>query len=251
MSRSRAPRFDQHPPHVEAPTEDEQVTPEERPRRRRADIRTGNVFAASSAADYRARAKADRAMFQARPDEDVWTDAVAAVEQRTEGWQARWVLAEHDGDVVVRSLCLEPSGRSTPAGGVTSNLLRALSPAQAAAAATEVLAARSEARDLDGIRLRYAKLAAQDMGPKPPGTPRRGRPPLPASLLQEVAVAYLEELPRGRGVLRRLSERFERPETTMRDWVRAARDREYLTRATQPGRRGALPGPRLLEGGGG
>lgn len=71
-----------------------------------------------------------------------------------------------------------------------------------------------------------------------------GRPPLPDGLLAEVAHAYIEEAPRGRGLHRRLSTRFDRPESTVRDWISQARDRGFLTPAA-PGRRGAGAGPRL------
>jgi hypothetical protein len=71
---------------------------------------------------------------------------------------------------------------------------------------------------------------------------RRGRPPLAEDLLEQVARAYLEEAPAGIGLTRRLAERFDRPEPTVRDWVAAARERGYLSPA-HPGRRGAAPGP--------
>jgi transposase-like protein len=75
---------------------------------------------------------------------------------------------------------------------------------------------------------------------------RRGRPRLPDELLAQVAVAYLDEVTRGRGLMRRLAERFNRPEETLRDWVQTARRRGWLSEAT-PGRRGAMPGPRLQQ----
>lgn len=74
--------------------------------------------------------------------------------------------------------------------------------------------------------------------------PRRGRPPLDDDLLAEVAHAYLEEATSGRGLIRRLAHRFDRPEPTVRDWVAAARKRGFLSPAT-PGRRGGTPGERL------
>lgn len=73
---------------------------------------------------------------------------------------------------------------------------------------------------------------------------RTGRPPLPDALLAEVARAYLDQAPGGRGLRRRLARRFDRPEATIRDWINQARKRGFLTPA-QPGRRGAAPGPRL------
>ncbi|MGK2955390.1 MAG: hypothetical protein ACSLFI_06955 [Solirubrobacterales bacterium] len=74
--------------------------------------------------------------------------------------------------------------------------------------------------------------------------PKRGRPPLTDDLLQAVANAYLDEVPAGPGLHARLSERFDRPESTVRDWVLRARQAGYLS-AGRSGRRGATPGPRL------
>ncbi len=74
---------------------------------------------------------------------------------------------------------------------------------------------------------------------------RKGRPPLPEDLLEDVAWAYLEEAKRGRGLTRRLAVRFDRPEETIRDWIHACRIRGYLSPGVT-GRRGAQPGERLL-----
>jgi hypothetical protein len=74
---------------------------------------------------------------------------------------------------------------------------------------------------------------------------RRGRPPLADELLEDVALAYLEEAKRGRGLTRRLARRFDRPEETVRDWIHACRVRGYLSPGAT-GRRGAQPGDRLL-----
>jgi hypothetical protein len=41
-----------------------------------------------------------------------------------------------------------------------------------------------------------------------------------------------------------MSENFDRPEATIRDWIALARRRGYLA-PTKPGRRGAAPGPNL------
>jgi hypothetical protein len=76
------------------------------------------------------------------------------------------------------------------------------------------------------------------------GARRRGRPELSDELLIDVAEAYIGEAGRGRGALRRMSEIFDRPEATIRDWIALARRRGYLA-PTKPGRRGAAPGPNL------
>lgn len=73
---------------------------------------------------------------------------------------------------------------------------------------------------------------------------RRGRPELSDELLIDVAETYVWEAGRGRGALKRMSEVFDRPEATIRDWIALARRRGYLA-PTKPGRRGAAPGPNL------
>ncbi|WP_405204071.1 hypothetical protein OG795_00035 [[Kitasatospora] papulosa] len=73
---------------------------------------------------------------------------------------------------------------------------------------------------------------------------QRGRPPLDADLLHAVAHAYLREAINGPGLHRRLADLFNRPEPTIKDWIKAARDRGYLSPAV-PGRRAAGPGPLL------
>ncbi|MEU7506384.1 hypothetical protein [Streptomyces lavendulae] len=73
---------------------------------------------------------------------------------------------------------------------------------------------------------------------------KRGRPPLEGALLHELAHAYLREAGNGPGLHRRLADLFERPEPTIADWIKAARERGYLSPAV-PGRRAAGPGPLL------
>lgn len=78
-----------------------------------------------------------------------------------------------------------------------------------------------------------------------------GRTALTDDHLRQVALAYLAETGPGqpRGAARRLAQRYGRPETTIHRWVLLARQRGWLEQTWQ-GRRGAEPGPRLLEGGG-
>ncbi|GGT30221.1 hypothetical protein GCM10010286_64200 [Streptomyces toxytricini] len=59
------------------------------------------------------------------------------------------------------------------------------------------------------------------------------------ALLHKLAHAYLREAGNGPGLYRRLADLFERPEPTITDWIKAARERGYLSPAI-PGRR---PGP--------
>lgn len=100
--------------------------------------------------------------------------------------------------------------------------------------------------DRGSDQLTVAETTALESGVTAARQTRRGRPPLPDDLLEQVAHAYLQESAAGPGLLRRLSGRFERPEATIRDWIAAARTAGYLTPARH-GRRGAGPGPRLTE----
>lgn len=94
--------------------------------------------------------------------------------------------------------------------------------------------------------LTAAETSALESGVEAARQTRRGRPRLSADLLAQVAHAYLDETAAGAGLLRRMADRFGRPEATIRDWIGAAREAGYLTPA-RPGRRGAGPGPRLTE----
>lgn len=75
---------------------------------------------------------------------------------------------------------------------------------------------------------------------------RSGRAPLTQELLRDVAVAYIEENAPGRpaGAMRRIAERFGKPEETVRNWVTRARRDGWLGPSVK-GRAGAEPGPRL------
>src|SRR4029079_17499604 len=84
--------------------------------------------------------------------------------------------------------------------------------------------------------------------------PRRaGRKPLPDALIRHIALEYLALFERGvtRGILVRLAEqeserlgRYVAPET-VRDWVRRARELEFLSKGV-PGKAYAVAGPRLI-----
>lgn len=73
-----------------------------------------------------------------------------------------------------------------------------------------------------------------------------GCPPLTDDHMRNVASAYLEET-RGRapGAMKRMADRFERPEETIRTWVARARRDGWLGPSVR-GRAGAEPGPLLL-----
>jgi hypothetical protein len=242
VERSRRSRFASSTPEVDPPTTDEKVIPDERIRRQLAKIDAGGPFNAKST-DARRR----RETWEVRPDADVNTGAVVAVEQESDDdWRARWVLVEQGGSLVVRSLHLEPDGRATPPGGVTSNLLRELSPSAAITAGGARLAGEPDRTKFEDLRLIWAVDEAREHGPIQTAR-TSGRPRLSDEHVAAVALAYLDELRNGQGVLRRLGERFNREPETMRDQVRIARKRGFLTLALGAGRKGAAPGPRLIQ----
>jgi hypothetical protein len=185
------------------------------------------------------------------------TDSVASIEQKAGGWRVRWVLAKRDGAYVVRSVRVEPESPSTPAGGITTNLLRELSPASAVKLAQEGWEkARRPLEPFEevGFGVAFLEEFVRRMGPALDEKPTRGRPRTSDHRLAEVALAYLDELPRGTGLTQRIADRFTAQDghrvdpSTVRDWVRRARDEGFLTRADgQMGRRGATPGPRFAE----
>lgn len=80
------------------------------------------------------------------------------------------------------------------------------------------------------------------------GKRQTGRPPLPDDHYREVAERFLAEIRLGgnRGARGRLAEHYGRPPETVRDWIRGARARGYLSPAVQ-GRGGAIPGQRLID----
>jgi hypothetical protein len=239
VARSRRSRFANSGPEVEPPTSDERVTPDERLNRGLADIEIRREVG------RRELDLADK-IGGVRPDAEVATGAVAAVEQESDDWRARWVLVDQDGQLVVRSIHLEPDGQTTPVGGVTTNLLRELSPSAAIAAAAARLAGHLDRTSWEDLRLIWAVQDGRERAPLQTGR-MSGRPRLSDEHLAAVALAYLDEQQHGRGMLKRLGEHFNREPETMRDQVRIARKRGFLTPALGPGRKGAAPGPRLIE----
>lgn len=172
-------------------------------------------------------------------DEQDRNDALRVAIQADRDWVARWVLAEQDGVMVCRSLLLEPRSAQTPAGGITTNLLRELSPLSVAtnsAPSTGAAASVIESWDADRRRAYGPSVEA----PRAP----RGRPPVDDAELAAVALAYLAEVGRGPGVTRRVATQLAMVEDTVRDRIRMARARDFLT-PTKRGRRGGSAGPAL------
>jgi hypothetical protein len=189
-------------------------------------------------------------------ERQVRTDAVAAIEEESaDGWVVRWVVAEQDGVFVARSLRIEPIGQLTPPGGITARLLRELSPARAlsnlslsAAEKVDMGEGQFVHDDFTPLLIKWARQDVQSQEFATEAARGPGRPRLSDETLARVAVAYLEELPHGPGLLARIGARpeIDRPADTVRDWVRRARQSGFLT-GTKAGRKGASAGPRLID----
>lgn len=76
--------------------------------------------------------------------------------------------------------------------------------------------------------------------------PQGKRVEMTDALLRDVALAYLEESSTGAGpgTVKRMAERFGRPEGTIRTWITRSRQGGWLGPGSR-GRAGAEPGPRL------
>ena len=179
-------------------------------------------------------------------------DAVTAGDETVGGWAVRWTFAVQGGQLVVRSLFLEPESQETPPGGITSEVIRGLSPFRAIAAAAPDYFARLEDRtEVFSLVTRWRTEEVQSSTGTATSKRKGGRPRLPDKLLHDVAIAYVEEVSspsRQEGLLARLGQRFDRPPETVRDWVRIARREGFLPQ-TKRGAKTTTLGPRFSEGG--
>lgn len=143
-----------------------------------------------------------------------------------------------------------------PDGGITSGLLRKI-PLGIVFAGLQALQGADDSPEMVDF-LQHISVDYPDMSRAiaesglPPGEPaetqsakRGGRPGLPDEHLREVALAYLE-MGGQRGVHALLSKRFNKTPDAMKELIRSARRAGWLAPG-QAGRRGAYPGPRLLE----
>jgi hypothetical protein len=124
--------------------------------------------------------------------------------------------------------------------GITSDVLRRIPIGEIIVRAQQGLADQSW--EIEGIKVLMGPDHEPGQVPEPTARalttanklaklPPRGRPRIDDVLLETVAAAYLRELPNGRGLIRRLADYFNRPEPTIKDWIRAARSRGFLPRA--------------------
>jgi hypothetical protein len=145
-----------------------------------------------------------------------------------------------DGSLAVASLAVHPWPNAYGAGfrGVTRELLRAISPTAIVEAAAELRIVHRVSEDQYRIE------------PVAEGVPRRGRrPSVDDNRMRAYALQYLARLEEGvgRGIHAKLASDFALPggAAESREWARRARKRKFLT-ATDQGRAGANPGPRLM-----
>ncbi|MFE7045260.1 hypothetical protein ACFU9X_39365 [Streptomyces atratus] len=167
-------------------------------------------------------------------------------------WRPEWGYWDDWGDFVGPPEEDEVVAVSAP---ITSDVLRRIPLGQIVARAQAELADQSWKEE--GVTvLGRSRAAGSDLAPASlqalenanvlAQPAQRGRPPLDGELLHVVAHAYLREAINGPGLHRRLANLFNRPEPTIKDWIKAARDRGYLSPAV-PGRRAAGPGPLLTH----
>ncbi|MGW3834776.1 hypothetical protein [Streptomyces microflavus] len=175
-------------------------------------------------------------------------------------WRPDWGYWDDFGDFVGPADDDAPTAVAIP---ITGDVLRRIPLGQIVAQAQAELASQSwkgegvttiglgAAESLQPGELAPASVRALENAGALAQPAKRGRPPLRVALLHELAHAYLREAGNGPGLHRRLANLFERPEPTIKDWIKAARERGYLSPAI-PGRRAAGPGPLLshrAEGG--
>ncbi|MET9887638.1 hypothetical protein ABZZ20_31795 [Streptomyces sp. NPDC006430] len=174
-------------------------------------------------------------------------------------WRPDWGYWDDFGDFVGPSQDDVPTAVSAP---ITSDVLRRIPLGQIVARAQAELADQSwrdegvttlglgRLQDESGPELAPASVQALENASALAQPAQRGRPPLEEELLHRVAHAYLREAINGPGLHRRLAQLFDRPEPTIKDWIKAARECGYLSSAV-PGRRAAGPGPLLSHPAGG
>ena len=161
-----------------------------------------------------------------------------------ESWSVFGDVTRGAHGLVISRIEVTPDAEST---GVTGGLLRKI-PTGEILAAVRTKAAWEAARR-DGTRALLGEEPARGLFSETDSkVPHRGgRTPITSDLLKDVAVAYLEETaPEApAGAMKRMSQRFGRPEETVRTWVTRARKDGWLGPSAK-GRSGAEPGPRLI-----
>jgi hypothetical protein len=163
-------------------------------------------------------------------------------------WRKRWGYWDEydcfiDDPEAQKQLELEQQARHGASAsqrrvGITSDLLRRIPLGEIVERAQQDLADRPWERE--GIRVLPGEHHSPNEIPEATAKildtanaravlPPRGRPRLDDQLLQKLAEAYVVEARNGRGLIQRLATRFNRPAPTIKDWVRAARERGFIS----------------------
>ncbi|WP_327069241.1 hypothetical protein [Kitasatospora sp. NBC_01302] len=147
--------------------------------------------------------------------------------------------------LIISRMEITPAENST---GVTGGLLRKIPTGEILASVRTKAAWEAAQREGTRVLLGEEPVAGLFNDEDAKGSQRGGRARITPALLREVATAYLEETGPGvpSGAMKRMAERFGRPEETVRTWVTRARKDGWLGPGAK-GRTGAEPGPRLQE----
>ncbi|MGW2256096.1 hypothetical protein ACWCXH_39060 [Kitasatospora sp. NPDC001660] len=160
-------------------------------------------------------------------------------------WTVFGDLSRGPHGLVISRLEITPAEGST---GVTGGLLRKIPTGEILSAVR--LKAAWESAQRDGTRALLGEEPVPGLFEEgDAAAPQRGgRTPITPDLLRQVAMAYLEETAPGTpsGAMKRMAERFGRPEETVRTWVTRARKDGWLGPGAK-GRTGAEPGAKLLQ----
>ncbi len=178
-------------------------------------------------------------------------------------WRVTGLLRLAGDQLVLAELCVSPtpivalpSGRArrrkpseVPGTGLDSEVLRSIRVGQIMAEARAQLIEAPEwaggRAPLTEAQKGWAKAAAEAVKDRPL---RRGRSGYPDDHYRRIALLYLDFQAQGvaHGINGRIAEVEGVAPTTIKDWVHQARRRGFLT-AAEPGKAGALPGPRLYD----
>lgn len=196
-------------------------------------------------ADARAAAGAALPVRIFEPNEDSKPGVVAHFSYAvpTESWSVFGDVTRGLHGLVLSRLEITPESSS----GVTAGLLRKIPVGEILASIRTKAAWESAQKTATRTLLGQEPIAGVfDEGDEV--TPRRsGRAPLSQELLRNVAMAYIDENAPGKpaGAMKRIAQRFGKPEETMRNWVTRARRDGWLGPSVK-GRAGAEAGPQLL-----
>lgn len=166
------------------------------------------------------------------------------------GWYVSGYLARTPtSGTTVRQLAIEPENEDQP--GVTVEVLRGVKPGEIIGKVRALFDVTAQAAALEqGWGTRHLSLDQRNeiatlADEARRITLKRGAKGFPDSYYRGLAAAYVEERGRGRGVLNRLADRYDRPRETIRDHLNRARTRGFLQGGGRSGKLSYEPGPRF------